>query len=569
MPFSQTKSPLPTALYLRLSAEEFESGEKLKNQENLLKNYLKARPELTLFKVYRDNGFSGTSFCRPAWSELIRDLHNGQIRCIVVKDLSRLGRNYIETGDYLETVFPLHGVRFISVNDSYDSAAPSGPFEPMVLWLKNLANDAYARDISKKIVTAKKIQRDAGNYCGNLAPYGYLRDPDCPRRLVVNPQTAPTVQRIFSWKAEGLSNTEIANALNRQGISSPMKYLYELGLVTHERWKHSSWQRSTVKTILQNRTYTGDLAQGKKRQNLSANQKTAKKLPPGQWTIREHTHEAIVSRELFFQVQELCDRELERNRRRRGSHGDSADPEDLFRGLVYSRQTGTPMYRARYWSKTGEMRYRYRVAAGRSPDGSPFPAVSVQEEKLKSSAAVALKKLAEVFLEPEELKGDRQALVPGQTPPPRQSPHSGARPWQETARSLALASLYRDYADGRLSPEQFQAEKARCRGQRREPEPVWDASPKAISPHPQTRQEPQDPHSGAPEPEPAISPLRHFLETGELNRRLATLLIAKIQVSSPKEIEICFSFRNEFPPSVPTEKGGDRPWNRDESSLHI
>ena len=240
MPFSQTKSPLPTALYLRLSAEEFECGEKLKNQENLLKNNLKTRPELTVFKVYRDNGFSGTSFCRPAWSELIRDLHNGQIRCIVVKDLSRLGRNYIETGDYLETVFPLHGVRFISVNDSYDSAAPSGHFEPMVLWLKNLANDAYARDISKKIATAKKIQRDAGNYCGNLAPYGYLRDPDCPRRLVVNPQTAPTVQRIFSWKAEGLSNTEIANALNRQGILSPMKYLYELGLVTHERWTAAS-----------------------------------------------------------------------------------------------------------------------------------------------------------------------------------------------------------------------------------------------------------------------------------------------------------------------------------------
>lgn len=313
----------PTALYLRISCEEAANGEKLNNQKDLLLSYAKSQNDLKIVGIYSDNGETGTSFNRPEWNRLMADVKRKHISCIVVKDLSRFGRNYIETGNYLEIVFPVLNVRFIAVNDNYDSnKLESNALQPLDTMIKGIINEAYAKDISRKIFTAKEIQRRNGLYYGNVPPYGYLKDPAEPHRLIVNPETSPTVKQIFQRKLEGMGSFQIARLLNESNIPSPMRYQFLAGAVKAPRYENSIWQGITVKTILRNRTYTGDLAMGKKRRNLSANLTKTRNIPCEDWTITEYTHEAIISRETFFEVQRVCMREQERNRAKCYCHSD-------------------------------------------------------------------------------------------------------------------------------------------------------------------------------------------------------------------------------------------------------
>lgn len=299
--------PVPAGLYLRLSGREKAAGEKLENQKELLLHYVKSRKDLKAAGIYPDNGESGTNFDRPEWKRLMEDIKAKRISCIVVKDLSRFGRNYVETGYYLETVFPSLNVRFISVNDRYDSEnAKNSGLQPLDTVIKGIVNEAYARDISRKIFTAKEIQRKNGLYYGNLPPYGYRKDPENPHRLIINQENFDVVQTIFRWKLQRAGNLQIARRLNSLNIPSPMRYQFLTGAVKAPRFENSLWQSCTVKMILRNRTYTGDLAMGKKRRNLSENLVRTRSIPQQDWMITENTHQAIISREIYSAVQDIC-----------------------------------------------------------------------------------------------------------------------------------------------------------------------------------------------------------------------------------------------------------------------
>ena len=307
---------MSTGLYLRISSEEAAKGEKLNNQRDLLLHFAEKQNDLKIVDIYSDNGETGTNFDRPEWNRLMEDVKKKRISCIVVKDLSRFGRNYIETGNYLEMVFPLLQVRFIAVNDNYDSnKLEHHALLPLDTMMKGIVNEAYAKDISRKIFTAKEIQRKNGLYYGNIPPYGYCKDPDDPHHLIINQETAPTVRQIFQWKLEGIGNFQIARLLNESNIPAPMRYQFLAGAVRAPRYENSIWQSITVKVILSNRTYTGDLAMGKRRKNLSMNLTKVKKIPCEDWTITENTHEAIISRETFFAVQRLCTQKPEKTRK--------------------------------------------------------------------------------------------------------------------------------------------------------------------------------------------------------------------------------------------------------------
>lgn len=326
-----TSRPCPTGLYLRISGQEAAEGEKLSNQKDLLLNYAKSRNDLKIVDIYSDNGKTGTDFNRPEWIRLMEDVKRKRISCIVVKDLSRFGRNYIETGHYLETVFPAINVRFIAVNDSYDSKnLDSSALQPLDAMIRGIVNEAYARDISRKIFSAKELQRKSGLYYGNVPPYGYCMDPANPRHLIVNPETAPTVRQIFQWKLEGMGSFQIARLLNENKIPAPMRYQFLAGAVKAPRYENSTWQGITVKTILSNRTYTGDLAMGKKRKNLSGNLTRTRHIPSEDWTITENTHEAIVSRETFFEVRRVCMQELEKNSEKRYRYSNNGPQDDIY-----------------------------------------------------------------------------------------------------------------------------------------------------------------------------------------------------------------------------------------------
>lgn len=296
-----------TGLYLRLSHEEASDGLSLNNQREFLLRFAEGQKDLIIVDIYSDNGETGTNFDRPEWNRLMEDVRQKRVNCIVVKDLSRFGRNYIESGDYLETVFPSSGVRFIAVTDHYDTNnLNANELPPLSTMVKGIVNEAYAKDISRKIFTIKEIQQKNGQYYGNIPPYGYLKDPQDPHHLLINPETAPVVRQIFQWKQSGLSHSEIARRLNEQSIPAPMRYQFLAGAVKSERFAHSIWQRMTIKVILENRTYTGDLAMGKKRRNLSMNMTKVQSIPHEEWTITADTHEAIISHEIFFEVQRIC-----------------------------------------------------------------------------------------------------------------------------------------------------------------------------------------------------------------------------------------------------------------------
>ena len=261
------------AIYLRLSKEDGDfsiSGEKLEsdsisNQRMLIKEYLKKHPEITVVKEYCDDGFTGANFERPDFNRMMA-VRAGLVDCIVVKDLSRFGREYIEAGDYIQKIFPRLGIRFIAINDNYDSAQPGAADNELVLPFKNLMNDSYCRDISIKVRSNLDAKRRNGQFVGSRVVFGYLRSPDNKNQLVIDPVAAPVVQDIFKWKIEGLSPAQIADRLNDANVPSPIEYKKANGSkqrTCFQTKKVALWSAVAIYRILKNEIYTGTLVNHK------------------------------------------------------------------------------------------------------------------------------------------------------------------------------------------------------------------------------------------------------------------------------------------------------------------
>lgn len=290
-------------LYARLSVDKGEeSRDSIANQLSLMEEYIKNKADITLCERYIDIGQSGTNFARGGFHRLLDDIRKGQINCVVVKDLSRFGRNHIETGSYLEEVFPLLGVRFIAVTDQYDSLDRGQDHQELLLPLRNIVNELYARDISLKVVSQLRVKQAKGEYLGSFAPYGYLRDQQVPNRLIPDPITAKVVGEIFTLRIKGISCQRIANLLTERGTPPPSRY--RRGLVEQESKADVSgiWHKSTVKRILTNPVYLGDMVQCKEQSSVFWG-KRRKCLPPQQWLRVKGTHPALVSQEEFDGVQ--------------------------------------------------------------------------------------------------------------------------------------------------------------------------------------------------------------------------------------------------------------------------
>lgn len=225
-----------------------------------------SHPEFVLVREYADDGYSGVTFDRPQFQEMMEDVKNKKINCIIVKDLSRFGRNYIEVGKYLEQVFPFLGIRFIAITDGTDTGKKQTDAEQFVLPFKNLFNDSYCRDISTKVRSQLAIKRKNGQYVGNFACYGYLKDPADHNHLVIDQDTAPVIQQIFFWKINGLSAARIADKLNSLGVLCPMEYKKSLGMRVNTQFRtndKAKWAAQTIQRILRNEVYIGTMTQTK------------------------------------------------------------------------------------------------------------------------------------------------------------------------------------------------------------------------------------------------------------------------------------------------------------------
>lgn len=304
------------AIYARLSDDDADKGEtkesdSIVNQKEYIREYLKSMPEIRVCSERADDGFSGVDFFRPGFQQMLEEVRAGEVNCIVVKDLSRLGRNYIDTGKYLQE-FARLGVRFIAINDGYDTANLQGQASTILLPIKNLMNDSYSRDISVKIRSHLEVKKRKGEFVGAFAGYGYMKDENDKNRLVVDEYAAEVVRDIFKWKLEGMSQQGISDRLNENGVLSPAEYKRSLGMKYHTGFKcnpHAKWAAVTVGRILRNPLYIGSTVQGKTgRPNYKI--KTLAPKPQETWIVVEHTHEGIVTKEEFETVNGLMRKDM-------------------------------------------------------------------------------------------------------------------------------------------------------------------------------------------------------------------------------------------------------------------
>ena len=337
---------LPTAIYARLSVENSgkdDDGNSLQNQIAVCKDYLDGCPHLRLTEVYSDNGRTGTVFDRPAWNRLMDDVRTGKVQCIVVRDLSRFGRDYVETGNYLEKIFPALGTRFISVKENFDNFTCGNAMESLSVSLQNLVNAMYSRDISKKVSTALRAQMETGKFRNRNLPYGYLWNED-KTAYVVDEDAAAVVRQIFEWKRQEVSVYTIVERLKTGGIESPERHKRRAGSRNGDNIQGEGWCPSTIRGILQNRAYIGEMVCGK---SETALYKGLKKhvTETDKWIVVPDAHPPIISASDF----EAVERQMQKDSAHRENAMEwSADIRagmiDLFAGKIFCADCGKRMY---------------------------------------------------------------------------------------------------------------------------------------------------------------------------------------------------------------------------------
>jgi len=382
-------------IYARLSRDD---GDKLEsdsiiNQKALIRDFLSKHPEIHAVSEKTDDGYSGVNFDRPAFQEMMEDIRSGKINCVVVKDLSRFGRNYIEAGNYIERVFPFLGVRFIAINDNYDSL-DRNQSDSLIIPFKNLINDAYCKDISVKIRSQLEIKRKKGQFIGAFAAYGYLKDEEDHNKLVVDTYASEIVRAIFKWKIQGMSQGRIANKLNMQGVLCPMEYKLSLGMKVQTNFrvhKKALWSSKTVTRILTNEIYTGVLIQGKVG---TPNYKIKKIMPRDEadWIRVEGVIPVIIDRDMFDSVQMILAKDIR-----------IAPEEDVvypLSGFVKCADCGQNMVRKSY--NAGGKAYSYFICSTKKA-GKGCSTHSISEEKLTDVVLQMVSKQIDSVCEMEKM----------------------------------------------------------------------------------------------------------------------------------------------------------------------
>lgn len=337
---------LPTAIYARLSVENSgkdDDGNSLQNQIAVCEDYLDGCPHLQLMEVYSDNGRTGTVFDRPAWNRLMDDVRTGKIQCIVVRDLSRFGRDYVETGSYLEKIFPALGTRFISVKENFDNFTCGNAMESLSVSLQNLVNAMYSRDISKKVSTALRAQMETGSFRNRNLPYGYLWNGD-KTAYVVDEEAAAVVRQIFEWKRQEVSVYTIVERLKAGGVESPERHKRRAGTRNGDNIQGEGWCPSTIRGILQNRAYIGEMVCGK---SETALYKGLKKhvTETDKWIVVPDAHPPIVSVSDFEAVErQMREDSAHRETAMEWSADIRAGMIDLFAGKIFCADCGKRMY---------------------------------------------------------------------------------------------------------------------------------------------------------------------------------------------------------------------------------
>lgn len=529
-----------TAVYARLSVED--SGRKgadtIDTQIELITSYVSDRSYLSLYDTYIDNGASGKDFDRPAWQRLMNDIRAGRVDCVCVKDLSRFGRNYIETCEFLEKIFPFMGVRFVSVNDGYDSNSPGNHNEGLIVALKSLVNDQYLRDVSRKICASVKARQERGEYTRGFAPFGYQKVDGQKGRLEPDPVIAPIIRDIFNWRLEGISHAKICKRLDEMGIPTPNEHLRRTlenpDMYGGDHFKSTTWRVQSLKHILVNPIYIGTIQTGKGNQRLYEH-KPCTVVPREQWIVTENAHEPILDRELWEKVQAV---QAATNEAYKESGKRPPRTENVLKGFVVCAVCGSKpsrLYSKKVY-KSGDLfeRYYFKCPIHHQHPAEQQPYRTIREdvlldavfplvaEKLRSAS-----NLAKIIEKRTARQGNPRAAIDAEI--------------SRTARELEtindrMAGLYENFADRLLTEHEYVRIKAGYERQTESLRERMDALSQRAAVISDVSE--SDNHW--------LAAARSFQNPTQLTRAMLEAIVDRIMVYNPETIEVEWKFKDEF-----------------------
>lgn len=505
------------ALYMRLSSEDAYAGESgsIGNQRDLLHSFVKEQREFDGCTIleFCDDGYSGTNFNRPDVQKML-SMAGNPIQCIIVKDFSRFGRNLIDVGDYLDQIFPFLGVRFIAVNENYDSRKSLGSSVSLDVSLKAMIYEMYSRDISEKIRCVQQAKMRKGEYLCAIAFYGYKRSQTEKNKLEVDESAASIVRRVFQMAAEGMKPIEIAKALNAEDIPSPLMYRRENHTDGQRGWTAAGemvyWMRETVRRILADERYTGCLI-SRKRTKADVSTKRTEAVPKEDWIVAKDTHEPIVSQEVFKAAGRVL--------KPYGYKKPSSRPKQLFHGLPKCALCGRAL------SRNISKNTYFFCPTGKAVMNSPCGKVHLPEQTLKEGLITAIYARIRLLARsdsPSDKVSQRSELI------------GKMQSCQETIDQCraSISAMYEDYAEGRVNREEYLLRKKEAFERRQEAEQSFTEINERLA---QIRQD-----SGN---DNAANDLGKYSFAGQLTRELLEELVKEVRVSGTDTMEVIFNFK--------------------------
>ena len=505
------------ALYIRLSKEDESEGpsQSVQNQESLLREFVQQH-RLSVYDTYIDDGWSGTNFDRPAFQRMITDIEEKNVNMVITKDLSRLGRDYILTGHYMERYFPEHRVRYISLLDGIDTGVDSTAND--ITPFRAIMNDMYAKDISKKIKSVKRDKQRKGQFIGGKPVYGYKMHPTEKNKIVIDEEVAPIVRRIFALALSGMSCRNIAALLNQEGVPTPATYA---NLPVAKPGPYTGlWSSERISDMLQNETYIGNMVQGRS-VKISYKSKKCLKQDPANWVVVEGTHEPLVDRETFQKVRMLV------NSRK---HTRSRTYDFLLKGLIFCHECGYPLAVLNRKNAKGEdVLYFVCRTYQRFTKAGVCTCHSIKEKTVTEAVVAKVREVCQAYLNPDELLPVAQEAV--ENARKQSSLESELQALQSKIDSLTanLDRMYTDRLSGLLPEADFQRIFSRIKLEREQ----LEAKRQEL----ELRQK-----SPVRSKDRAWELVQRFIETAGESRELLVSLIERVELTEDKEILIKFRF---------------------------
>ncbi len=519
-------------IYLRLSREDENMGqsESIVNQKEFLTSYV-IEQGWNLTDIYIDDGYTGTNFNRPDFKRMIKDIEAKKINLVITKDMSRLGRDYIDTGYYIERYFPERNIRYIAVNDGIDTFATNNSNNDMSPF-KSVMNDMYAKDISKKVRTAFNTKKKNGQFIGAFAPYGYQKDLNNKNKLVIDEMAAPVIKRIFDMYVNEHSMRNISCVLDEESILSPSAYKKQNSNYNGGKPKNKLWYPEIIKLILTNPTYAGNMAQNKCTV-ISYKVKKLKSIPKESWIIVENTHEPIVCKETFDLVQQLIDRKV-------NTHNNEVKNTHILSGLIYCKDCGARMT---FLNNSNKKQIIYAVCS----NYKRFKGCTrhgINEHKLNNLVLGELRKLSDNLNHKEvaeSLEGISQNTALEQL---QKEIYLAENRLSEIKK--AIKSLYEDKLKGILFETDFIGLTQDFNKEREKLLIQIDRLNKEKQKYQERESENLD----------LIELVKDFIKFNKVDRITLLQLIDKIVISNDKKIDIYYKFKNPFsePNQINTSK---------------